>query len=180
MQLADLSEVTNETFGDWQRDYFFKVLVLSEPKAPDYATLKGSFDPDAIDIFIDAFPLPASKVVTQRKKYCGQWAMFNTKLDSANTVQLTFCYDEKNDIHRFLTACHTLTGADDSAASVPKAQYVFDLGLQLYNTDKVTAGKGYRLHNAWVAELSDLSLDKTKDGLLTFTASIAYDKKQPL
>lgn len=180
MQIADLSDVNTQTFGDWQKDYLYKVLILSEPSAPGFSSLKGPFNKDTIDVYVEASPLPGSKISVQRRKFQGQVANFPTKLESANTVSFDFYYDESNLLHRFFTACRQLTGADDSAAMVPKDQYVFDIGLVLYKGDKTTAGKAYRLKNAWVADVSDLSLDKTKDGLLKFTVVFAYDKKQPL
>lgn len=177
MLLTDLSTVNSATFGDWQRDYLFKVLVLSEPTAPAYAGLKGSFDKDTLDMFVDSFPLPGSKQNPIRRRWSGNWAMFSGKLESANTFTVRWVYDESNKLYKFLKACHALTGADGTAVAVSKDKYVFDLGLQLYKTDQETPGAGHRFVNTWVSDVSDLELDKTKDGLLMFSATFAYDKK---
>lgn len=177
MLLTDLSTVNSTTFGDWQRDYLFKVLILSEPTAPEYQSLKNGFNKDTIDMFVDSFPLPGSKTGATRRKWGGNWAMFPGKLESANTFSVRWAYDESNGLYRFLKACCTLSGADGTGVAVARDKYLFDLGLQLYKTDQVTPGKGYRFVNTWIPEVGDLELDKTKDGLLMFSATFAYDKK---
>ena len=177
MQIADFTEVADQTFGDWQRDYLYQLMVTKEPIAADFATNKGDIDKNSLDAYCDAFPLPNSKQNSIKRMWAGKWFMGSSKLDSANTVSLTFRFDEHNKLYQYLNAWHQLSGSDQHAASVPKYEYIGDIALVLYKSDKTSIGKGWTLKNAWIAELSDLNLDKTKDGYLTFTVSIAYDKK---
>lgn len=182
----DFDDMADTTFGDWQRDYLFKVLILSEPTAPEYQSLKGDFDKDTLDLFVESFPLPGSKTGTIRKRRSGIWGMFPSKQESNNSFQVTFNYDEHNRFYRFVHACDRLVNNKNgsvghaSGAAVPKSQYVFNLGLALYKTDKETVGQGYKLVNTWVAALDDLPLDKSKDGILSFSVTFAYDRKETL
>jgi len=179
MQIADFTEVNDLTFGDFQRDYLYQVLITVEPSAPGFSAAKGAIDPKTLDAFCDAFPIPNSKQSTLRRMWAGRWYMGSSKLDSANTVQATFRYDENNKLYQYLYAWNQLTGSDGGGVIVPKYQYVGEISLVLYKSDKTSIGKGYTLKKAFIPELSDLNLDKSKDGYLSFTATIAYDKKTP-
>lgn len=180
MQIADFTAVNDTTFGDWQRDYLYKLDVDVEPEAPAFATNKGPLDKEAIDAYCDAVPIPSSKQGATRRLFAGQWYMLHGKLDSANTVQLTFRIDTSNKLYQYLYAWRQLAGSDSSAAGTQKALYIGEIRLSLYKTDKTAIGKAYVLKNAWIADLSDFNLDKTKDGVLIFTATVAYDKKKTI
>jgi len=184
MQIADISEINTETFGDWQRDYLFKVEFETLPKAPRFAELAGDIDPASLDLFIESFPVPESKTDTVRKRRSGQWAIFPTKQGAPGSIRINLNYDEHNRAYRLFHACRQLTGnyqgvssSYEDGSAVSKPFYVFNLVLMLYKTDKESIGKGYRLKNAWVSEIDDLALDKTKDGLLPLGVTIAYDKR---
>jgi len=179
MQIADFTEVNDLTFGDWQRDYLYKVVIVKEPTAPLYATLKGGLDVTKLDAYLDSFPIPNSAQTPQKRRWAGQWFMFHGKLSSTNTIQITCRYDESNLLYQFLEAWHQCSGSDATAASASKAEYRGELAILTYKTDKETPSGGYLFKGAWVAELSDLDLAKSKDGLVTFTATIAYDKRTP-
>lgn len=177
MQIADFTEVNDQTFGDWQRDYLYQLKVTKEPLAVSFASAKGALDKNTIDAYCDAVPIPNSKQTVVKKLWAGKWWNLASKLDSANTIKLTFRYDENNHLYQYLYAWHQLSGTDADAVSVQKALYTGEIALLLYKTDKTSVGKGYTLLRAWIDDISDLDLDKTKDGALTFTVSIVYDKK---
>lgn len=177
--IADFTSVNTATFGDWQRDYLYKILVLDEPLAPDFAAKKGAMNKEFLDAYCDAVPVPNSKQGIIRRMWAGQWYNGSGRLDSANTVALQVRFDEETLAHQYFSAWSELAGKDVSAASVPKNLYIGNIALLLYKTDKTSVGEGYKLVNAWVSEVSDLGLDKTKDGYLTFTVTIAYDKREP-
>jgi hypothetical protein len=179
MNIADFTDVNSVTFGDWQRDYLYKLLVTKEPIDPAFTASKGGIDKDQIDAYCDAAPLPNSKQNVLKRMWAGKWYNVSSKLDSANTVQLTFRVDEHNLVLKYLSAWHNLSGSDATAASLPKAMYIGEIALLLYKTDKVSVGSGYSLKNAWISEFSDITLDKAKDGIITITVTIAYDKRVP-
>jgi len=177
MAIADFAEVTTQTFGDWQKDYLYKVIIDTEPTGL-IAADKGDLEAGAIDAFLDAFPVPQSKVSSQRRRWAGQWWMFSGKLDTQNTVTVTCRYDTGNRLYRYLNAWHELSGTDVEGSQSPKSEYVGKLRLIMYKGDKETPSPtSFELVNAWIPELSDLNLDKTKDSVLTFTATIAFDKR---
>jgi hypothetical protein len=177
MQIADFSEVTSVSFGDWQKDYLYKVSILAEPAALASAP-KGDLDPQSIDAFLDSFPIPASKVSSQKRRWAGQWFMFSGKLETQNTVQVTCRYDTNNRLYKYLLAWHHLSGNEENAQAVPKSEYIGQIQMLLYKGDKETpSGTYFTLKNVWVPEISDLQLNKANDGLLTFTATLAFDKR---
>lgn len=180
MEIADFTAVNDQTFGDWQKDYLYKVVIGTEPTGLALLPLsvRGDLNKDAIDAFLDSFPVPQSKVSSQRRRWAGQWWMFSGKLETQNTVQVTCRFDTGNRLYKYLHAWHELSGSNGTAAQLPKGQYVGKIQLIMYKGDKETPSPtSFELVNAWIPELSDFNLDKTKDSILTFTATIAFDKR---
>jgi hypothetical protein len=157
--------------GDWQREYLFKVTfrppVLAAPLLPA-----------DIDIFIMDFKAPGSKQKVIKKDFSGQWANFAGPLENSGTTDVTFQVDENRQLFAFLEAWHALSGSDITAAALPKSDVIGEISATLYRTDKDTPVQTITLLNAWLPEIGDLALDKTKDGLLTVKVTIAYDGRQ--
>lgn len=159
------------SLGDWQREYLYKV-VITPP------VLITSLLPPDVDVFIQDFKAPGSRVKVIKKDISGQWANFAGPLDAPGTTEATFMVDENNVIMKFLEAWHAMSGDDGSDSAYPKADYVGTIRATLYKTDKDTPVLTVTLLNAWLPEVGELSLDKTKDGLLTTKGVIAYDRRQ--
>lgn len=189
MGLNNFTSLNSGTFGEWQRDYLFKFIVVAEPSGDatktwgNFATNKGkltlSADKSDLDIYVDQAPIPNSKVAKITKRWMGQDLQFGGKLDSANTVQLTFTMDEECRIYQYLYAWKILSGTDQYAQALVKEDYIGQIALLTYKVDKETAGQGKQLNNAWVASLEDFPTKRDGNGLLTFQATIAYDFATP-
>lgn len=155
--------------GNWQREYFYK-LTCSPPA--------GALPlPADIDIFFDNFRAPGSKHGVIKKNIAGQWANYAGVLDNPGVTDGLIRLDEGGVILSFFERWHALSGSDISAAAFPKSEIVGTVTATLYKTDKTTPVMAVVLSNAWIPEIGDLSLDKTKDGFLTTKITIAYDKR---
>lgn len=165
-----LSLYNSVAMGDWQREYLYKV-TMTPP------VLAAALLPTEIDMYINDIKMPGSKQKVIKKDFAGQWANFAGPLDNAGTTEMTFQVDEGGKIFAFLEAWHSLSGSDLTAAAFPKSSITGQIFVTLYKTDKDTPVQTVALMNAWIPEIGDLSLDKTKDGLLTVKVVVAYDSR---
>ena len=63
--------------GEWQRPYIFKFLVLSEPQAPTFNSLKpAGFVPGDVDYFAVDVDVPDLDSDAIDVLWSGQWATY--------------------------------------------------------------------------------------------------------
>jgi len=157
--------------GDWQRDYLYKVSI-------NPPLLAAPLLPEDIDIFITDIKAPGSKQKVIKQDFAGQWANFAGPLDSSGMTEATMLVDENGRLYKFLEAWHSLSGDDANASAFPKNQFVGQVTVTLYKTDKSTPVMSIILTGAWIPELGELPTDKTQENLLKVKVVFAFDKRQ--
>jgi hypothetical protein len=180
--MSNFTTIASGTFGDWQRDYLYKFIILEEPKGDaskgvwaDFAGQKGPLLKDDIDLHVEASPVPDSKVAKIALKREGQTAQFSGRLESTNTVKLSVILDEKARNYQYFYAWKQLSGTDANNQALGKEKIIGKVAMLMFHTDKETPGKGRALCHAYVTELGEFPTKRDGQGLLKYDVVIAYD-----
>jgi hypothetical protein len=182
MGMSNFTTIATGTFGDWQRDYLYKFIVLEEPKGDptkgawaDFQAQKGPLLKDDIDLHVEAAPVPDAKVNKIALKREGQTAQFSGKLDSNNTVQLMVVLDEAAINYQYFYAWRQLSGTDADNQALGKEKTIGKVAMLMFETDKETPSRGRALSNVIVTDLGEFPTKRDGDGLLKYPVTIAYD-----
>jgi hypothetical protein len=180
--MSNFTTIAAGTYGDWQRDYLYKFIVLEEPKGDpakgawaDFQAQKGPLLKEDIDLHVESAPIPDAKVAKIPLKREGQTAQFSGKLESANTFTITVILDEKGTNYQYFYAWRQLNGTDEHNQALGKAKGIGRVAMLMFKTDKETPSKGRAYNNAFVAELGEFPTKRDADGLLKYNVVFAYD-----
>lgn len=167
----------NNTVGDIQRNYLFKVMCPVYPAALLSRVTDAVQIASNMDVYTTNGDIPESSNTPIEVKWAGEKAWFSGPNDAAMSTELKLRMPKDWKPYKFFKGWKDLTGSDATQAALPKPLTLGTIAILTIDVDKTTVLYKVELRNAQVLKVSSLELDKAGDGEATFTATVHYERK---
>jgi hypothetical protein len=168
----------NSTIGDFQRNYLYKLNIVSYPAGVTAAfPSAATFVADA-DLYGSKLNIPESSTNPIEVKWSGMRAWFAGPQNPSGSVDLTFRCDRSYNALDFFLAWKNLTGDDTTGVAAVKGACLGVLDILMIDVDKTTVLKRTSLGACQVMKVAQIELDKAGEALVEITITVQYETKQ--
>lgn len=170
----------NGTIGEMQRDYLYKLDIISIPSGLITAFPNANEFIKSADLYIYTFPIPESANKMIQVPWAGSFAFYSGPTENTGKVDFTVKGDAKWDAYGFFHAWKTLGGDDENQVSVGKMAYLGEVKLSLVHVDKTTVKQAFVLKNFYPNKVDRVDLGKGSDKIMEFKVSAVFEGKKRL
>lgn len=170
----------NTTVGEFQRNYLYKINIVSFPAALRTAFPGADEFVNNADIYSHKFAIPESSTQPIQIKWAGMWVWFSGPQNPAGNVTMGLRCDRSYQALDFFTAWKNLTGDDATGAALPKPLTVGAWEVLMVDVDKETVLKRFSLGTVQIFKIDAMELDKAGEKELEIQVTLHYERKRTL